>query len=41
MDREFVHLDIIIIYKVDATDDVLEDIFSSGFPYYKYWKNDQ
>jgi len=41
MDQELVHPNIIAIYGAYAVDRVLGDMFSGGFPYFRYWKNDQ
>lgn len=41
MDQYLVCLDIIIIYGASAVDDVLEDMSSCGYPYYRYYNNDQ
>ena len=41
MDWELLHPNITTIYGVDVVDGVLGDMFSSGFLYFRYWRNDQ
>lgn len=41
MDQDLVHPDILTIYGTRLVDGVLGDIFSGGFSYLRFWRNDQ